>query len=65
MMRIYCDACDRDISDEPHVRLIVEVPFGPWPPQHKYKVKPKLWDWCQTCAKSHGIEFEEVDESAE
>jgi hypothetical protein len=26
--RIYCDACDRDVSDEAHVRLVVEVPLG-------------------------------------
>jgi hypothetical protein len=62
MMRIYCDACDRDISDEPHVRLIVEVPFGRGAP---HKAKPRMWDWCQTCAKSHAIEIEEIDESAE
>jgi hypothetical protein len=55
MMRIYCDACDRDISSEP--RLVVEVPLGRWPPTSK--VKSKMWEWCLTCAKAHAIEIEE------
>jgi hypothetical protein len=62
MMRVYCDACDRDITDEPHARVIIELPLGRR--SFESKIRPKLWDWCQTCAKSHGIEFEEY-ESAE
>lgn len=59
MMRIFCDGCDRDISEEAHVSVRIAPARSIMEPE----VKLASWDWCVTCALSNGIRVE-PDEGA-
>lgn len=58
MMRIFCDGCDRDISEEPYVSVRINS-RGSALFDHRTKIKPDDWDWCIMCATNRSIKIAE------
>jgi hypothetical protein len=63
--RIFCDACDRDITEEARVsvhvlsNLLSSKDRDTLTMTINSKIKGANWDWCISCAQKRGIEIEE------